>query len=320
MNKKEFKKILKEKEISFEEKDKWLIINDSEYNVYLPSLTSLPANTKFENGGDVDLDSLTSLPASTKFENGGYVYLRSLKSLPENTKFENGGDVYLPSLTSLPASTKFENGGYVYLSSLTSLPASTKFENGGSVNLYSLTSLPANIKFENGGYVNLESLTSLPANIKFENGGNVYLPLLTSLPAKTFKSENGGYVYLKNNKTIKQSKSYIERYNLEKENNFIYVYKRVSKDLKTQEDTKNETTWTIGKTLTVPNWNTDHECGEGKFHACAKPRWCDVFRNKKDDRYIKIKVNIVDIHEFENPIYPQKIAFRKGKVVEVVKH
>ena len=50
--------------------------------------------------------------------------------------------------------------------------------------------------------------------------------------------------------------------------------------------------WTIGKTLTVPNWNTDKECGEGKFHACAKPRWCDIFRSEKGDRYIKIKVNI----------------------------
>ena len=148
-------------------------------------------------------------------------------------------------------------------------------------------------------------------------GDRVYLDSLTSLPA-SIKFENGSYVYLKN-KTIKQTKTYIERYNIKKEdNNFIYVYKRVSKDLKTQEETKNETTWTIGKTLTVPNWNTDKECGEGKFHACAKPRWCYIFRTTKDDRYIKIKVNINDIHEFKNPIYPQKIAFRKGKVVEVV--
>ena len=95
MNKKEFKKILKEKNISFEEKDKWLIINDSEYNVNLNSLTSLPENIKFENGGHVNLSSLTSLPASTKFENGGDVYLRSLKSLPANIKFENGGYVIL---------------------------------------------------------------------------------------------------------------------------------------------------------------------------------------------------------------------------------
>ena len=76
----------------------------------------------------------------------------------------------------------------------------------------------------------------------------------------------------------------------------------------------------IGKINIHPNWNPfKEECGEGKFHACAKPFWCDSFRNKKGDKYISIKINIKDLYEWtENPNYPQKIGFRKGKVIEEV--
>ena len=100
----------------------------------------------------------------------------------------------------------------------------------------------------------------------------------------------------------------------------IFLYKRVSKDFKTQEGTKNETLWEIGKEVIHSNWNpSNSECGEGKFHACAKTKWCDVFRNKKDDKYIKIKVNINDLFEWKNnPTFPQKIAFRKCLVVEEI--
>ena len=115
-----------------------MIYDKTHLNIYLPSLTSLPENTKFENRGSVYLGSLTSLPENTKFENQGSVDLPNLTSLPENTKFENQGSVDLSNLTSLPENTKFENQGSVYLSNLTSLPENTKFENQGSVYLGSL--------------------------------------------------------------------------------------------------------------------------------------------------------------------------------------
>jgi len=97
----------------------------------------------------------------------------------------------------------------------------------------------------------------------------------------------------------------------------IIVYKRVSKDFKTQEGSEKETLYEIGKTITHPNWNPkDSECGEGKFHACSRPFFADQFRDGKDDRYIAIEVGLKDLYEWkDNPKHPHKIAFRKGKVL-----
>jgi hypothetical protein len=94
-----------------------LTINPSGY-IYLGSLTHLPENTTFANGGSVDLSRLTHLPENTAFTNGGYVYLSRLTHLPENIAFTNGGHVYLDNLTHLPENTTFANDGYVKLSSL----------------------------------------------------------------------------------------------------------------------------------------------------------------------------------------------------------
>jgi hypothetical protein len=97
----------------------------------------------------------------------------------------------------------------------------------------------------------------------------------------------------------------------------IIVYKRVSKDFKTQEGSEKETLYEIGKTITHPNWRPrDDECGEGKFHACSRPFFADQFRDGKDDRYIAIEVDLKDLYEWkDNPKHPHKIAFRKGKVL-----
>ena len=96
----------------------------------------------------------------------------------------------------------------------------------------------------------------------------------------------------------------------------VLLYKRVSVDLKTQEDTKNETVWSIGKKLEVPVWSPEEECGAGKFHACSRTFFCDEFRHTKaDDRYIAISVKISDLYTHKNPQYPHKIAFRKGRVL-----
>jgi hypothetical protein len=145
----------------------------------------------------------------------------------------------------------------------------------------------------------LSSLTSLPENTQFNNGGDVDL----------------------SSKRISIKTSYLKRFHIKVKRGNIILYKKVSSDFKTQEGTKNETYWRINRIVEHPNWNpSNSECGEGKFHSCAFPFWCDSFRNKKGDKYIAIKVNIKDLYEWtNNPAYPKKIGFRKCKVLAEVK-
>ena len=96
----------------------------------------------------------------------------------------------------------------------------------------------------------------------------------------------------------------------------IILYKKVSKDFKTQENTKNETLWEIGSIVEHPLWEPrDSECGEGKFHACSRPYFTDEFRNEKGDKYIAIEVETKNTYEWKKPSYPHKIAFKKGLVL-----
>ena len=107
--------------------------------------------------------------------------------------------------------------------------------------------------------------------------------------------------------------NYWERHGI-KQTKKVILYKKVSKDFKTQENTANETTWEIGRLITHTNWNpTEKECGGGKFHACAKPYFCDEFRNERSDRYIAIEIKLSDTYEWtDDPSYPHKIGFREG--------
>jgi len=99
----------------------------------------------------------------------------------------------------------------------------------------------------------------------------------------------------------------------------IVLYKRVSAAFKTQEGTRNETFWAVGSTVEHASWNpTEKECGEGKFHACSRPFFCDEFRSIAGDRYVAIEVAVKDTHAWRNPSYPHKIAFRAGKVLHEV--
>ena len=99
----------------------------------------------------------------------------------------------------------------------------------------------------------------------------------------------------------------------------VILFKRVSHDLKTQENTQNETLWEIGSTVEHPAWSPkEQECGTGKFHACSRAYFCDEFRSTKGDRYIAIEVARKHTFAWENPIYPHKIAFRKCKVLHEV--
>ena len=112
------------------------------------------------------------------------------------------------------------------------------------------------------------------------------------------------------------NEKYLDREGVTVSRGSVVLFKKVSSDWKTQEKKKNETLWPIGKTITHPDWNpTQEECGEGKFHACSRPYFCDEFRSEKGDRYIAIKIKVTDLHEWENGDYPHKIAFRAGKVL-----
>jgi len=109
---------------------------------------------------------------------------------------------------------------------------------------------------------------------------------------------------------------FLEREGIEVTDGSVVLYKRVSKDWKTQEGTDRETTWTVGSVLEHPRWEPKQsECGAGKYHACSRPYFVDEFRNKDGDRYIALRVAVADLYEWPNPEYPHKIAFRKGTVL-----
>ncbi|HNX82647.1 MAG TPA: hypothetical protein PKL77_10945, partial [Candidatus Omnitrophota bacterium] len=115
---------------------------------------------------------------------------------------------------------------------------------------------------------------------------------------------------------VKKQEDFFEREGMAvKKSGKVIVYKRVSDDYKTQENTRNETLWTPGIKIDHPAWNPITECGEGKFHACSRPYFCDEFRGCPGDRYVAIEINVKDTHQFKNPSYPHKIAFRRGKVL-----
>ncbi len=234
-----------------------------------------------------------------------YLRKNNIEFIIQDDKIVFNGDVWLNSLTSIPdnCNLEFNNSGNVWLNSLTFIQGN------------------CNLEFNNGGNIWLDSLASIQdsCNLEFNNGGRVGLNSLASVP-KNCKLNNGGFVLLKNEKQ-EITKPYIERHNIKVEDGYITLYKRVSADYETQEYTKNETLWKIGSTLECPNWNPgEHECGPGKFHACAKPHWCDGFRrDTMGDKYIAIKVHVDNIYEWKSGCqYPQKIAFRKGEVIAEV--
>ena len=109
---------------------------------------------------------------------------------------------------------------------------------------------------------------------------------------------------------------YLDRDGIKVSRRAVVLYKKTSKDFLTQEGRENETKWAIGSTVTHPAWAPkNRECGEGKFHACSRPYFCDVFRGEVGDRYIAIMIKVADLYEWPNPLYPHKIAFREGKIL-----
>ena len=96
----------------------------------------------------------------------------------------------------------------------------------------------------------------------------------------------------------------------------LILFKRVSKDFQTREGTDNETLWRPGSVVEHPDWSPKHqECGEGKYHACASPFFCDQYRSSVGDRYVAIEVAARDTYVWPHAQHPHKIAFRKGRVL-----
>lgn len=104
------------------------------------------------------------------------------------------------------------------------------------------------------------------------------------------------------------------------------VFKRVSRNFKTRVGTPTETTYRIGSTVKVKNWNPrQQECGGGKLHACYNPNDCVLFvHTYYSDKFIAIEVALKDMYAWpdQKGKYGQpaknKIAFRKGKVLYCV--
>ena len=115
---------------------------------------------------------------------------------------------------------------------------------------------------------------------------------------------------------ISTNEEWLDNQGVEIKDGKVILFKRVSSDFKTQEKTKNETNWTIGNLIEHSNYNPKtRECGEGKFHACSRPYFCDEFRNQKDDKYIAIEIKVEDLYCWTHANYTHKIAFRAGKVL-----
>ena len=99
--------------------------------------------------------------------------------------------------------------------------------------------------------------------------------------------------------------------------NLVVLYKRVSSDFRTQEGTSHETKWIPGTIVTHSAWDpAQNECGASKFHAVARPWMADQFRWMKGDRYVAVEIDRSDLYAWRGtPDYPDKIAFRTGRVL-----
>jgi hypothetical protein len=130
---------------------------------------------------------------------------------------------------------------------------------------------------------------------------------------------------IKKSKTVKiitskvstGTKGWLEREGIEIKSSHVVLFKRVSQDYKTQEVKPWETSWPIGSTVTHPDYRPkETECGNGKFHACSRPYFCDEFRReKRDDRYIAVRIAVKDLYAWPNAEYPHKISFRECEVL-----
>ena len=314
-------------------------------DMWFTDLTKLPAGYVLKCGGSMRLSSLSELPLGVSLIAGGDIWLPSLKVLPADTVLRCGRDLNLRSLIELAPGTTIAARN-VYLGSLTRIPEGCTFAVAGCLDLHQVRDLPEGIELAPGGTLQLDSLEQLPARAILAPGGDLYLHRIWTdggidsrtiaagrnmiLPLGAWMSPmvSIGYRIYRGRLSDQYQEigtSYLDRNRIPvSDKGEVTLYKRVSLCYKTQEDTPNETLWAPGAVLEHTDWRPhESECGPGKFHACGRPYWCDIFRRQRGDRYVAIRVHINDLYEWRGgrQEFPQKIAFRKGTVIgEVPRH
>jgi len=153
----EFKKHLKENNIEYKIVDGVCVITENNRDVWLPEVTTIPKNVKFQNSGNIFLPKTTTIHENVRFQNSGNIFLPKTTTIHENVEFQNGGDVSLPGVTTIPENVKFQNSGYVFLPKVTIIHENVEFQNGGRVSLPKVTIIHENVEFQNGGRVYMDS-------------------------------------------------------------------------------------------------------------------------------------------------------------------
>jgi hypothetical protein len=134
--------------------------------------------------------------------------------------------------------------------------------------------------------------------------------------SKTQKKAKTATIIKHVEKQVGSAKDWLDKEGVSVRGATAIIFKRVSGDFKTQEKTANETLWAVGSKVTHHNWiPNEKECGEGKFHACSRPYFCDEFRSNEGDKYVAIRVKVADMKAWPGAMYPHKIAFRSGVVL-----
>jgi len=110
---------------------------------------------------------------------------------------------------------------------------------------------------------------------------------------------------------------FIDKWNVEKENNYLILYKSVNPKNNTDFYTGG-VKYDIGKTVIAPDWDSKYtgECGKG-LHLSPTPFMALQFNNGK---VLKCRVKKSDCRMIKNPTYPTKIRCKQVEVIEEVKN
>ncbi|MFC7275282.1 hypothetical protein ACFQS1_14930 [Paractinoplanes rhizophilus] len=92
------------------------------------------------------------------------------------------------------------------------------------------------------------------------------------------------------------------------------LYKAVSSGLTAGEQYDMPTTYTVGATVTAPDWRDDHKCGGG-LHASPRPEQAKRYRDSETGtRFLRVAAPLVDLR----PISADKAKTRSVRVLAEV--
>ena len=134
MRKDKFMDFLEENDHSFSILPDGRILIDSEDDVDLGEIQSIPSGILFKNSGNVYMD-FTSLPKNIEFENDGHVSISEVSTLSTGIKFRNRGDVDLGFIKDINKEVIFKNSGNIRFDDLESISAKIVFSNKGNITL-----------------------------------------------------------------------------------------------------------------------------------------------------------------------------------------